>query len=287
MASGDAQTVFDAYYFAHGCGRPYQRDSTWLRTFAAIADRIVSDIQPQTVLDAGCAMGFLVEALRERGVEAYGIDISQYAIDNVHPEIKPYCWVGSIAEPFPQTYDLIVSIEVLEHMPQAEAEQAIRNFCNSSERVLFSSTPFDYREATHFNVQPPEYWAEQFARHGFLRDVDFDATFITPWAVLYTRRDEPVHRIVRDYERRFWLNSKENADLRSLILEMRDQQKDSELKISQLERDSQQLHEILDSKTWSMAQNLKWWKRRIFPAGSRRERVLGFIFGKLSRNAPD
>jgi GT2 family glycosyltransferase/SAM-dependent methyltransferase len=281
VASGDSQTIFDEYYFAHGCGRPYQRDSTWLRTFAAIADRIISDINPKTVLDAGCAMGFLVEGLRQREVEAYGIDISEYAIENVHPEIKPYCWVGSIAEPFQQTYDLIVSIEVLEHMSQADAEQAIRNFCTFSDRVLFSSTPFDYREATHFNVQPPEYWAEQFARHGFLRDVDFDASFITPWAVLYTRKDEPVHRIVRDYERRFWLSGKENVDLRSLNLEMRDQLADSEQKIQRLEKDSQQLDEILNSQTWKSVLKLRELRRRYIPEGGRRERLMFAIMSGL------
>lgn len=28
--------------------------------------------------------------------------------------------------------------------------------------------------ASHINVQPPEYWAQLFARQGFFRDVDFD-----------------------------------------------------------------------------------------------------------------
>ena len=279
MAAGDGPNFFDAYYFAHGCGRAYQRDSTWLRAFAAIADRIVSDLNPRTVLDAGCAMGFLVEGLRQRGVEAYGVDISEYAIQNVHPEIRPYCRVGSVAEPFPQSYDLIVSIEVLEHMSQAEAEQAIRNFCQYTDRILFSSTPFDYREATHFNVQPPEYWAEQFARHSFLRDVDFDASFVTPWAALYTRSNEPIHRIVRNYERRFWLTGKENVDLRSLTLEMRDQLAESEQKIERLQKDSQQLSEILSSQTWGSVLKLRQLRRRYIPEGGRRERLM---FGVLS-----
>ena len=60
--------LFDAGYYATDCGRPYQRRSEWwLEFFGAIADRIISDIAPTTVLDAGCAMGFLVEALRARG----------------------------------------------------------------------------------------------------------------------------------------------------------------------------------------------------------------------------
>ena len=47
------------------------------------------------------------------------------------------------------------------------------NLCPHTADVLFSSTPFDYDEATHLNVQPPDYWAALFARHGFYRDVDF------------------------------------------------------------------------------------------------------------------
>lgn len=214
---------FDSYYYQHGCGRPYQRDAEWLAAFGAIADRIVRDIRPRTVLDAGCALGFLVETLRQREVEAFGIDLSEYAIGQVAPDVRPYCRIGSVAEPFERRYDLIVSIEVLEHMPAAEAERAVANFCAHADDVLFSSSPLDFREATHFNVQQPEHWAELFARQGFFRDVDFDASFITPWAARYRRSGEPPHRVVRDYERRFWQLWKENTDLRSLALEQRDQ----------------------------------------------------------------
>jgi len=38
-----------------------------------------------TALDAGCATGFLVEVLRERGIEAEGCDVSQFAIDHASP----------------------------------------------------------------------------------------------------------------------------------------------------------------------------------------------------------
>ncbi|HEX7975835.1 MAG TPA: class I SAM-dependent methyltransferase [Anaerolineales bacterium] len=185
MNSPDSAKNFDAYYYAHGCAAPYERSEALLAFFDGIAKRIASDIQPGTVLDAGCALGFLVEALRKLGVQAYGIDVSEYAIQNVDPAIRPYCWTGSIADPFPQHYDLIVSIEVLEHMPRPEAEKAIANLCAHSDDLVFSSTPFDYKEVTHFNVQPPEYWAEQFARQGFVRDVDFDGSFITPWAARF------------------------------------------------------------------------------------------------------
>jgi len=184
MDSGELSKLYDAYYYAHDCGRPYQRDEEWLSFFANIAERIVSEIGPKTVLDAGCAWGFLVEGLRKRKVEAFGVDISEYAIEHVHVDIQPYCKVASVTEPFERKYDLIVCIEVLEHMPVREAEAAIVNFCKFSDDIVFSSTPFDYKEVTHVNVHAPEYWAGLFARQGFYRDFDFDASFITPGSPL-------------------------------------------------------------------------------------------------------
>lgn len=214
---------FDAYYYAHCCGDPYTRSDALLAFFAGIADRLVADIAPASVLDAGCAIGLLVEALRARGVEAFGIDLSSYAIGQVDRSVRDCCAHGSIADELPRRYDLIVSIEVLEHMPVRAAEAAIANFCRHTDDVLFSSSPLDYKEPTHINVHPPDYWAAEFARHGFYRDVDFDASYITPWAVRFRRRTEPLHRIVRDYERRFWEMTLERNDTRSYSMQIQQQ----------------------------------------------------------------
>lgn len=209
---------FDAWYFAHSCGRPYGRDPEWLAFFGTIADRIVADIAPRRVLDAGCAMGLLVEALRARGVDAWGLDISEYAIGQVHPSVREYCRVGSLATDLPDRFDLIVSIEVLEHMPPAEADTALVNLTRHTDDVLFSSSPVDYAEATHVNVRPPEVWAERFARQGFLRDLDFDASFVTPWAARFVRRAVAAPRLVLEYERAFARADRERRELREQVL---------------------------------------------------------------------
>lgn len=223
MNPADTQSLFDAHYYATGCGLPYRRDEAWQRFFGGVADQIVAEIAPTSALDAGCALGLLVEQLRERGVAAEGVDISEYAIANAPEAVRPFVRVGSVTEPFGRRYDLIVCIEVLEHMPPEGAERAIANLCAHSDDVLFSSSPHDYKEATHFNVNPPEHWAARFARHGLYHDLEFDASFITPWAARFRRRAEPPHQIVRAYERRLWELRRENADLRQLALEQREQ----------------------------------------------------------------
>lgn len=213
-------SLFDERYYANNCGSPYAHDGHWLNFFGQIADRIKIDLNPKTVLDAGCAWGILVETLRDRGVEAWGIDISDFAISQVVEKVKPFCWVGSVSDDLTEKYDLIVCIEVLEHMDKKDADIAIKNFCEHSDRILFSSSPHDYSEATHFNVQPAEVWAREFARHGFYRDLDFDATFLTPWAMLFRKANSPSHQLIYDYERKIVLLTKENQDLRQKLNEL-------------------------------------------------------------------
>src|ERR1700675_1482354 len=115
--SGNSGGLYDRHYYETGCGPiPYDRAHRhWGEFFGAIADRVVVDVEPKAVLDVGCAKGFLVEALRDRGVEAFGIDISPYAISEVRPDIRHFCRVASAVEPFDRRYDLIICIEVLEH----------------------------------------------------------------------------------------------------------------------------------------------------------------------------
>ena len=209
---------YGRYYYRHDCGIPYERNSHWLEFFGKVADGIVRDLRPTSVLDAGCAMGFLVEALRERGVEAWGIDVSEYAISQVHESAKEFCQVASLAEPISRRYDLIVSIEVLEHIPPTETSAAIANLCAATDRLLLSTTPDDYGEATHLNVQPPEAWSAALAQEGFLREVEHDVSYVTPWAALYTRRDEPAAEIVRRYDRSWTRQRKEADQLRDSLL---------------------------------------------------------------------
>jgi hypothetical protein len=212
-----------SYYLNYwGGGGPYERSDSWLGFFSDVADGVVRDFHPISALDAGCAMGFLVEELRKRGVEAWGVDISEYAISKVHESVRDFCSVGSLVEPLPRRYDLITCIEVIEHIPPADTGKVIANLCRASDRILLSSTPRDYGEPTHLNVQPPEDWTAAFAREGFLRDLDHDASYISPWATLYVRVKEPIAETVRRYDRSWWRLRWEISEMRESLLTLQD-----------------------------------------------------------------
>lgn len=76
-----------------------------------------------TVLDFGCARGYFVKALREHGVNAYGVDISEWAIKNCDKDVVGY--VFNKPEDCPPTFDYLFSKDVLEHIPMSELIKTI------------------------------------------------------------------------------------------------------------------------------------------------------------------
>lgn len=299
MDNASISNPFNAYYHQNDCGtNNYERNDIWMNFFDGVAKTIIEKINPASVLDAGCGLGFLVENLRKYNVETYGIDISQDAIQHVEDTIKSFCWQGSIVDPFPQKYGLITCIEVLEHLPKADLEKTIKNLCAHSDDILLSSRPFDYTESIPFNVQPREYWVEQFALNGFYPDLDFDASFLTPWAIRFVRKKMLPFEVAGYYERKYWPVWKENQDLRNNVVHLQEKLSQSQNPDADVESLSSQLASlqqnqvslqialietraalsvIQSSGSYRILQKTIALWDRTFPIGSKRQRMGNFI----------
>lgn len=220
---------YDERYFATGLGLPYDESQPhWWRFFGDIADRIVKGLAPASVLDAGCAKGFLVAALAERGVDARGLDVSQYAVDSAVRGAEGRLAVGSLTDPLDGRWDLVTCIEVLEHMSPEQTQRAIDNICAVTESVLLSSTPHDFVEPSHVNVRPVATWASWFAERGFFRRTDLDLSSISPWAAVFERRSLTPAGVAYLYETEAAPLREEAAVKRSALL-------DAERRIADLE----------------------------------------------------
>lgn len=181
-----AADLYGATYWATACGPvPYGWHAPWVQHFGAIADQLVARWAPRTVCDVGCGWGLLVAALRERGVEAWGIDASSYAVAQARPDVAPYIARGSVLHPLPGRFDVVTCIEVLEHLPAPMAPLAVRHLAEGADRILFSASPDDDREPTHVHLKPPAYWARLFAGYGFA--VVGSALWVAPQALLFER----------------------------------------------------------------------------------------------------
>ncbi len=218
---GTDQRDYDERYYDEGFGLRYdESEPHWANFFGGVADNIIRQLDPASVLDAGCAKGFLVAALADRGVDASGVDISEYAVEQAVSGAKGRVRSGSLIEPLNGRWDLVTCIEVLEHMSPAETQLAIDNICSVTDRVLLSSTPYDFDEPSHINVRPVATWAQWFAQRGFFRRTDLDASYITSWTIVFERRPLTASDVVYLYEVEQVPLREEAAKKRSALLEM-------------------------------------------------------------------
>lgn len=91
----------------------------------------------ESVLDVGAARGFYCQALRMLGVQAYGYDVSEWAVANCHPEMKPYMSNHLNG----QEYDFIYSKDTFEHIPPAELQLLVLRLIRQTRRKLFVIVP--------------------------------------------------------------------------------------------------------------------------------------------------
>lgn len=181
--------IYDKEYYINYPGSdPYRYAEPWLSFFGNIAKRLVEMYNPKTHLDAGCAIGLLVEAMQANGVESAGVDISEYAIGEADKRGISTCHQGSLTDlwKFPRV-DLATCIEVVEHIPAELEGEVIRQLTSISDRVVFSSTSGHLEDPTHVNVQSQEHWIEAFEKNGFFLTKD-DVSFICPWAKVFEKR---------------------------------------------------------------------------------------------------
>jgi len=139
----------------------------------------------QVVLDFGCAKGFLVKAFRILDVEAYGADVSKYAIAHAPESAREYCSLIDGCDDgrlFERSYDWLIGKDVFEHLIEDEMRSLLRN-ARSNVRKIFGAIPlaadnesgkyivpaYD-SDITHVTAKTKEWWHELFESEGWRVD---------------------------------------------------------------------------------------------------------------------
>jgi SAM-dependent methyltransferase len=125
---------------------------------------------PASVLDLGCANGIWLSVFAENGVADYAgidgpwVDSADLAIpaDRFHPHDM------AVGMPdLDRRFDLAVSVEVAEHLPESAAGDLVDLLCQAADAVVFSAAIPGQGGTGHINEQPQSYWARLFARNGY------------------------------------------------------------------------------------------------------------------------
>jgi predicted SAM-dependent methyltransferase len=131
--------AYNRHYFDGGRGKVggYSREGYWdypvhWTTFAKIMEQ-----KPESVLELGCARGYVLKRLQDAGVRAQGLEVSDHCYQTrVCDGIKTWDLTRT---PWPfrdQEFDLSVSVAVLEHIPESAIEAVASEIRRVSRRGL-------------------------------------------------------------------------------------------------------------------------------------------------------
>ncbi len=119
-----------------------------------------------TTLDVGCATGFVVEALRELGVDAKGVDVSRWAVEHPALGATGHIGYGNLLERLPfedASFDLVSAFETLEHLPPESVPRALVELRRVTRGYVVATIPSFGR-----NEFGPGGWYQQKVREELL-----------------------------------------------------------------------------------------------------------------------
>lgn len=107
----------------------------------------INKLNPKTILDFGCGEGFFLKAMKDRGLsekKILGVDNRKKAVENASSLLPEYDFkqidLFQIS-PDEFQFDLVMAIEVLEHL--YEPEKFVKHLNLLSSRYLLFTVPFE------------------------------------------------------------------------------------------------------------------------------------------------
>ena len=139
------------------------------------------------ILDVGCGKGFLLYEIQllQPGVDIHGFDISQYGLENTHPDLKAKLFIHRAQETFPfqdNFFDLVISLGTLHNLHIFELEVAVSEIERVGKQGYIMVESFR-NELEMFNLEcwaltaeslmDVDEWKWVYDRFGFTGDYEF------------------------------------------------------------------------------------------------------------------
>lgn len=169
---------------------PYSHDEV-IHNFAAaeaVLPILFEKYKPISVLDVGCGLGNWAAIAKKMGVpKIMGID--GYYVNKSLLKINQEEFLAiDLKESFDlkHQFDLVICLEVAEHLPIESSEVLVKSLINHSEVILFSAAIPGQGGQFHINEQWPSFWQQLFEKNGyemidFFRNKIWNNSQIDPW----------------------------------------------------------------------------------------------------------
>lgn len=181
--------IFDDRYFLTGTtsGLSNYENYTFLEElttkYAEVLTNHLGLVGTDSITDIGCALGFLVKVLRDMGHDARGYDISEWAVQNCHPDVKEH--LSTSCDFAPKSTDWIHAKDCMEHWTKDQLVEGLPKVLGMARKGCFFIVPLvaywggkyiypaDNLDKTHRIRLPIDSWMKMLMEAAAKVDGDF------------------------------------------------------------------------------------------------------------------
>ena len=141
-----------------------------LQSAKIVVPFVIDLVRPKSVVDVGCGIGTWLSVFKELGIDNIkGLDGDYVDRSMLLIPEEDFCAVD-LSQPFSleKSFNLAISLEVAEHIPQSSANSFVQSLVSLAPLVLFSAAIPYQSGRNHLNAQWSEYWKQIFLKHKYV-----------------------------------------------------------------------------------------------------------------------
>jgi SAM-dependent methyltransferase len=193
---------------------------------------------PSKSLDLGCGQGFYVRYLREKGVDAWGVEKEDLGEVFKSPG---HLIRQDISQPFnlKEKYDLVQCLEVAEHIPRESEDIVFDNILrHMSKYLLFSGATVGQEGTGHINERRESHWFSHLVRRGLVLRHQESITIRQGCTLPWYAKNVSIWELVHPNSSADWASLVAERDSRvmtceALLKEMRNESEETQSKLEQ------------------------------------------------------
>lgn len=156
--------------------------SKYYRSAQAICKTIIRDLKPKSVLDLGCGACNFSNALNKEKCRVVAVDGSEHAKKMADKGVKVICADLSCKLKAGKDFDLVLCLEVIEHIDQKYEDIVLRNIVlHTRKYAVVTAANTGQGGIHHVNCKPKEYWVKRFSDMGLLRHESMENRWREEW----------------------------------------------------------------------------------------------------------